>query len=65
MMRDNSLPKEKLAECKCASHFDSEVAMRRVHVVHPNHDWGYFLYCDDAIEQDRSRGFRVEIVDEQ
>jgi len=30
-----------------------------VRVTHPSYDWGYFSYCDAAIEEDKSRGLVV------
>jgi len=35
---------------------------RIVHVVDSDagKDWGRFLYCENAVEEDRSRGFAVE-----
>lgn len=39
-----------------------EGAVRTVRVVHPNHDWGDFQYCDTAVEEDRSRGMEVTDV---
>jgi len=34
-----------------------------VHIIDPkdNYDWGYFYYCDTAIETDRKNGFLVVV----
>jgi len=36
--------------------------IQRVHVVGHGHDWGEFWYCQNAIEEDRRRGFTVTII---
>lgn len=40
----------------------------RVHVTHPDHaflqDWGKWNYCQNAILEDKSRGFTVKVEDE-
>jgi len=49
-----------LCEGKCERHVGK---VQRVHVcdaVH-DHDWGEYWYCQEAIKEDRSRGFTVDI----
>lgn len=48
-----------VCEGSCAEHTG---ALKRVHVHHPNHDWGEFTYCDEAIEEDKRRGLSVEVL---
>ena len=48
----------------CDGSCDKHVGeVRRVHVIHPAHDWGEFWYCDTAIDEDRRRELTVEIVE--
>lgn len=30
-----------------------------VQVTHPNHDWGFFCYCEAAVQEDLMRGLSV------
>ncbi len=50
-------------ECEgdCENH---EGEVRQVHVIDKKtlHDWGLFEYCDSAINEDRGRGFEVNIL---
>jgi hypothetical protein len=48
-------------EGECEEHIG---ALKRVNVIHPEHDWGEFIYCESAIEEDISRGLIVKILEE-
>ena len=47
-----------MSECEgnCGFHYGE---VRRVRVWYGFYDWGFFNYCDTAIEIDRGNGFTV------
>lgn len=49
-----------LCEGSCEEHSGN---IRSVHVTGQNgHDWGVFMYCEEAINEDQRRGLSVEVV---
>ena len=53
-----------VCEGRCEEHTER---VRRVWIAKKQNwgDWGYFYYCDNAIETDRANGFTIEIVEEK
>jgi len=45
----------------CDKHAGQVMVVRVKHIV-SGHDWGYFAYCDTAIDEDRRRGLEVELL---
>jgi hypothetical protein len=59
--------------CGAQSPFECDGEVKRVEVfgkllasgevLDADYSWGEFHYCERAIDADRQRGFRVEIID--
>jgi hypothetical protein len=69
-MKDSQMPPDDNVDSvvRCDGSCEEHVGIvKRVHVYDPRtrSDWGEFDYCDAAIAEDESRGFRVEIVTEK
>lgn len=43
----------------CIEENECEGEIKRVHIIHEDHDWGMFSYCEVAIAIDEERGFNV------
>lgn len=57
-MKEQAKSAEQIPDCNCSVH---ELTLVKVNVVHiaSDHDWGVFIYCQQAIKDDRDDGFLV------